>query len=396
VKHLVVLAAVAFVLTAAPQQIDVDRALQEGMSALASHDYNKAKADFEAALAAQPDHPAAHLNLGIIALIENKPADGLAHFEKIPDDSRALIGKLDCELRLRKLEDARSTVMRLEKVTAGNTGASEHIGKLLVAAGEFRDAVPFLRRVPGAGAANFLGMAAEKSGDFNQAARAFAEAVRLEPTNEDYRIDLAAVLLNSGRVEDSIITFRAAQEAFPNSSRIRLGLGSALYVAGDYKDSANAILAAVRLRPEPRAFDLLGKAYESAGDLQPRIRAEFENYLASNPSDPGAYAHFGAILSASTVDGPKARKALERALQLDPNLAAAHMQLGIMEQALGNWNEALRRYRRAAELDGQNAVVHYRLAAVYKRLEKTKEAHAEMSEFQRLKALEKNQPKVAP
>ena len=67
-----------------------------------------------------------------------------------------------------------------------------------------------------------------------------------------------------------------------------------------------------------------------------------------------------------------------------------------MEQASGNWNEALRRFRRAAELDGQNAAVHYRLAAVYKRLEKTKEAHAEMSEFQRLKALEKNQPKVAP
>ena len=126
-------------------------------------------------------------------------------------------------------------------------------------------------------------MAAEKSGDFNQAARAFAEAVRLEPANEDYRIDLAAVLLNSGRVEESVTTFRAAQEAFPNSSRIRLGLGSALYVAGDYKESANAILDAVRLRPEPRAFDLLGKVYESAGDLQPRIRAEFENYLASNP-----------------------------------------------------------------------------------------------------------------
>jgi tetratricopeptide (TPR) repeat protein len=281
-------------------------------------------------------------------------------------------------------------------MTDRNAPANQHIGKLLVSAGEFREAIPFLQRVPGAGAANLLGMAAEKSGDFNQAARAFAEAVRLEPTNEDYRIDLAAVLLNSGRVEDSVTTFRAAQEAFPNSSRIRLGLGSALYVAEDYKESANAILGAVRLRPEPRAFDLLGKVYESAGDLQPRILAEFEKYLASNPSDAGAYAHFGAILSASNVDAPKARKALERAVQLNPDLAAAHLQLGILEQASGNWNEALRRYRRAAELDGQNAVVHYRLAAVYKRLEKTKEAHAEMSEFQRLKALEKNRPTVVP
>ena len=59
-------------------------------------------------------------------------------------------------------------------------------------------------------------------------------------------------------------------------------------------------------------------------------------------------------------------------------------------------NEALQSYLRAAELDRQNATVHYRLGAVYNRLGKVEKARAELAEFQRLKAIEKTGPKVAP
>ena len=143
------------------------------MSALASRDYNKAKAEFEAVLTAQPDHPTAHLNLGIIALIENRPADGLAHFGRSLTIHVALIGRLDCELRLHKLEDARSTAMRLEGMTAskrrGQRTYRQAVGEPQASSAT---AIPFLRRVPGAEGAGLLGMADEKSGDLNAAASA--------------------------------------------------------------------------------------------------------------------------------------------------------------------------------------------------------------------------------
>ena len=391
-----VLAAVALVATAAPLQINVERALHDGQSALASRDYENAKVAFDAVLKSDPNQPAAHLNLGIIALVENKPDVGLAHFSQLGDDVRALIGRLDCELRLHKVSDAQSTALRLERLTAQNSPGSAHIAKLLVAAGEFRSAIPFLRRIPGADGANLLGTAEEKTGNLKAAASAFAEAVRIEPANEDYRIDLGAALLNAGRVDDSVAAFRAAAKDFPNSSHIKLGLGSALFIAGTYREAAESILGAVRLQPDPRAYDLLGKVYESAGELQPQIRSEFEKYLSSSPADATAYTHYAAILIASAGDTVEARKALRRALQLQPDLAAAHLQLGILEQSAENWKQALQSYLRAAELDRQNATVHYRLGAVYSRLGNTEKARTELAEFKRLKAVEKTGSKAAP
>ena len=68
----------------------------------------------------------------------------------------------------------------------------------------------------------------------------------------------------------------------------------------------------------------------------------------------------------------------------------------MLEQTAENWKQALQSYLRAAELDRQNATVHYRLGAVYKRLGNLEKSRAELAEFQRLKAIEKAGPKVAP
>ena len=52
-------------------------------------------------------------------------------------------------------EEARSTAKRLEIMTTGTRGPT--IGKLLAGADEHVAAIPFLRRVDGATAANLLG-----------------------------------------------------------------------------------------------------------------------------------------------------------------------------------------------------------------------------------------------
>ena len=123
------------------------------------------------------------------------------------------------------------------------------MGTLLAKAGEYAAAVPFLRRAQGAAAANLLGTAEEKAGNLPAALEAFAEAARLEPGNEDYRVDHAAMLLTSGNIEGSVAAFRAAAQEFPKSARVRLGLGSALYLAGQHEAAAAALLEAVRIDP---------------------------------------------------------------------------------------------------------------------------------------------------
>lgn len=380
----VVLVAAALLAAASPPE-QVEARLRAGRSALAARDYSAAKTEFTAVLSADPANATAHLNLGIISLIENDAAAGLRHFSAVPEDLRALIGRLDCELRLRRLAEARATAAQLDPITVGNAGASGHVGTLLAKAGEYAAAVPFLRRATGAAAANLLGTAEEKSGNLPAAVKAFADAARLEPSNEDYRVDHAAMLLNSGDIEGSVAAFRAAAAAFPDSARIRLGLGSALYLAGQHEPAAAALLEAERIQPSPRVFDLLGKAYESAGELQPRIRTQFEKYLASRPADAAAYAHYGAILQISGAARDQVREALARALQLDPDLFSAHLQLGILEQAAGNLRASLVSYERAAQLEPENATVHYRLAGLHQKLGNTDAARTELEKFRTLR-----------
>jgi tetratricopeptide (TPR) repeat protein len=383
---MLVLALAAALAAAAAPPDTVEQRLQAGRSALAEKNYKQAKLEFSAVLDKEPANAAAHFSLGIIALIEDEPAEGLRHFSALPGDPRAVIGRLDCELRLRMIEQARRTAAELTTLTANSPAASEHVGRLLAKAGEYQAAVPFLRRSTGAAAANLLGMAEEKSGNLDASVKAFGEAVRLEPSNEDYRIDYAAVLLNSGKAQEAIAVFQAAARDFPRSARVRLGLGSALYLAGRHEAAAQALLEAVRLEPAPRAFDLLGKAYEAAGERQAQIRAEFEKYLSGKPSDAAAYAHYGAILHAAGADSKTVRKNLSRALELDPRLASAHMQLGIVEQAAGAWSAALQHYKQAAELEPDNASLRYRLANAYEALGEREKARAEREMFLRLKA----------
>jgi tetratricopeptide (TPR) repeat protein len=345
--------------------------LQAGQAAIAAQDYKSAAKEFSAALALDPANPLAHYYLGVIALVTDDAAAGLRYFSALPSDPRALVGKLDCELRLGRMEDARATAARIEQLIGNHAAVSAPARALL------------------AKAASLLGTAEEKAGNPGAAVHALGNAARLAPENQEYRIDYAAVLSDSGDLDASIAAFRAAAADFPKSARVRLGLGSALYLAGRHDEAARALLEAARIEPGPRAFDLLGKAYESAGDLQLQILAAFRRYLADRPRDAAAFAHYGAILYTSGAGISGARKALDTALNIDPGLAAAHLQYGILEQSEGNTTAALQHLRRAAELEPVNAAVHYRLATVYSKLGREEESRRELEQFRRLKAQEK-------
>jgi Flp pilus assembly protein TadD len=59
--------------------------------------------------------------------------------------------------------------------------------------------------------------------------------------------------------------------------------------------------------------------------------------------------------------------------------------MGILEQEAGNLPAALERFERAAELEPENASVHYRLSGVYQKLGNQARAREELAKFRRLK-----------
>jgi serine/threonine-protein kinase len=85
---------------------------------------------------------------------------------------------------------------------------------------------------------------------------------------------------------------------------------------------------------------------------------------------------------------PKARAALQRALQIEDSLAEAHASLGIIDYNSWNFSEAEREFRRAIELNSNYATAHHWYSA-YIRLVKGRsdEAMAEIRQAQQLDPL---------
>lgn len=100
----------------------------------------------------------------------------------------------------------------------------------------------------------------------------------------------------------------------------------------------------------------------------------FERAIARDPRYALAYAGLADSYAVMGVFGiraphevfPKARQAVERALSIDPDLAAAHSALGhIKVQFEHDWDGAAKEYARAVELDPALALTYHRIARLY-------------------------------
>ena len=216
--------------------------------------------------------------------------------------------------------------------------------------------------------------------------------MRRDPANEDYRFDYGNSLLQHGKLEPAIAAYRAAVSDMPKSAKLRIGLGSACYLSGDYQCAAEELLEAIKLKPDSAAaYFLLGEAYDSAERFQPSIQAALDAYLKNKPHDAWAYYHHGAILFARAQGGGSndyqgAVASLKEALRLNPRFAEAHLQLGLIALAQGEVEEGIRALEKAVALDTGLAAAHYRLGLAYQKAGKTARGKEELDRFRALKS----------
>ena len=172
---------------------------------------------------------------------------------------------------------------------------------------------------------------------------------------------------------------------------MRIGLGSACYLSGDYQGAAEELLEAVRLKPDSAtAYFLLGEAYDSAERFRQPIETAFQSYLETAPRDPWAYYHYAAILYARAQangqgDYQAAVACLNKALRLNPHFAEAHFELGLIALAQGKTEQSVSALEKAVSLDPKLAAAHYRLGLAYQRLGNGARAKEELDRFRQLK-----------
>jgi tetratricopeptide (TPR) repeat protein len=194
-------------------------------------------------------------------------------------------------------------------------------------------------------------------------------------------------------LERAEATYRAAIARRPNDAMLRVGFASLLRERRSFGEAVAQWHAALQAVPgvvEWRSRLAFALADEAASAQPPdgaRL-AEAERILrqvaSEEPELPAAHVNLGNVLERlGRTD--EALAAYGEALRLDPGHDVARLNLAALHVARGSPAEAERVYREAIDADPQAAEPHARLAAL---LERRSDLDAALSEYRRAVALD--------
>ena len=232
----------------------------------------------------------------------------------------------------------------------------------------------------------------EVSGHVENAIPAMRLAIERDPKNETYRFRYAMLLTDTKVPAAAIIRLQEALKEFPNSVKLWFALGVAQSASNQTTEAMQALEQALKLDPRcAPALAYLGVTYATQGSYAEAV-AYYEKSLAIN--DRISVVHYlaaDAILNQTAGDTAKAEAHLTRALELDPQLAAARLARAKIYMRNNRFAEAATELERVVAADPSLAAAHYQLGRAYTRLKRKAEADAELEKFKALSDSEKEQ-----
>jgi len=413
---------------------DLDRQFQAAVAQYDAGHFAEAAVQLEKLLPSVPQSFEVHELLGLVYAAQSQDAKANEHLERAvrlnPNSAEARTNLAANLSRLGKLGPAEEQFRKAAQLEPENFDANHNLGEVYVRAGKIADATPFLEKAQRidpssydngydlslaylltdhtkdarelihallqqkntAELHNLLAEVEEKDGNFVTAANEFEIAAHMDPS-ESNLFDWASELLVHRTLEPSIEIFRQATERYPQSSRLAIGLGMALYSLGKYDDAVASLLHAADLSPaDPRIYPFLSRAYDSSPGQADEVIKRFRRFADLEPRNGRALYYYAMSLwkgkraQDPSLDLHQIESLLTKSIELDPTLADAQLQLGNLYSDQSKYADAIPHYKRALELNTDLADAHYRLGQAYVRTGEKDRAQQELQLYQQLRA----------
>lgn len=341
-----------------------------------------------------PNEPLARLHAAIA--LQEKPDDpaALAEFESLARDFPAFAPTwyrvAEASLRVGNLTNAQGAFARLVQLAPNEWRGHAGLGEVQIRNGKPALALPFLERAlaidPSARPAQFLlGQALRAVGRTNEArvALALGAATTRHPMPDPWserapehmkllpdQLAQADELGRMGRPDLAVQLLEGASKFHPNHPGLLNQLAVALNRAGQPQRGLPLLDAALAKDPKavaPRitrshALVLLGRAQDALIEAQraaadsprtaqahlavanallalerdPEAAQALRRALEADPANADIHVELASVLWRNLSDASAAAELLSKAIQLNPALPSAYLQLGLLQQALGD------------------------------------------------------------
>ncbi len=355
---------------------------------------DKSAASFRKAIDLLPSFTAAQLQLASIdqqqgnrteaAQLYRSAGGNTTNFDAL---ATAGLGLADCEDyagAARVLERAHAMRPDAQSVTY-NLALAQYKGGNRASALESLQSIAAAERQPDV--VHLRGKVLEDLGKAEGAADLTA-ACRLEPGNDVFCADAALAAIRQERFLDAIAILGPSLEKSKGSLSLLPLMGLAQFRLGRYHDAISSYTSALQQDPSvDPSREGLGFLCYVTGDLE-KARAVIEEGL-KNPKADFYLAHLDAMVlyRLSPQLRSKAFDAVNRAIQANGKFAPSYFLRGKIRLDQNDLAGALDDFEHAVELDPKYPLPYYKMAQIYTRQGRTREAEDARRKFSELGSL---------
>ena len=372
--------------------LSVDQKFKEGVNADQAGNVDKADTCYLAVLNAEPKHPDANHNMGVLALGGGKPIQALAFFKVAidvnPNIDQFWISYISTLIFLGRSEDA-SAALDLVRANGAKGDAFDQLAKRLsqmsssdvVACnpapeqlqplldlyhqGKFQQCLTLASQMQKSFSSSevlldILGAVSAALKNFDKALECYQKVLEIHPTSYFAHNNLGNVLVARGDAKSAIISYRRALGIKPDFVDAYYNMGTALNLLGDLNGAIDAYTRALELKPGyAKIHNNLGAVLREKGDIDGAITS-CKRALNIDPDYVLALINIAQCFKAK-YELVAARESFEKALAKNPKLAEAQEGYASILAYMSDWDDVIKHSDLAISLEDTEEIWESRL-----------------------------------
>ena len=386
-------------------ELTIDQALQQGIEAHKVGQVQEADRLYTAILKAQPKHPDANHNMGVLAVGVDKVQEALPFFktalEANPNTAQFWLSYIDALIKLEKIAEAKAVLDQAKSKGAKGDGFNKLEQKLtekpaaittskhedppqdqlqpllnLYSQGQLQQALEeasqLLKQFPTSLTLyNIQGAANVGLDQFDVAVEAFKKLIEIKPDYAWAHNNLGFSLQKTDRLEEAIEAYKKGIEIEQNSYEACYNMGNALKDLGRLEEAIVAYNRALSIKPGcAEAYNNLGTALQEQGKLEEAISA-YNKALTIRPDYADTCMNMGNVLS-QQGKMKEAMEAYNKAIEIEPGNPRVYFNIGNTFNHQHKQVEAIEAYKRAISIKPDYADAYYNLSIILTKIKFTK------------------------